>query len=163
MRNWPENVPPVPDWEFLHNNILVQDDIPVEPRDPDEPIFEMAVSHLTLTEHQKEMLKPPEERIRELKFPKSLQDRAKRHRRGKRKNKWATKFKQHLGGFSSNKWKNRLDEDENGREELEKLARGVAKVKEKGEAKKRGAASTGLALARQARKKLDKARQAKNF
>ena len=79
------------------------------------------------------MLQPPEKRIAELVFPKSLQGRAKNVRATNRENKWAEKFKRHLGGFTAKKWAERL-KAEGGAEELEEESKGTAKVKEKGAA-----------------------------
>ena len=75
IENWIKNVPPAPDWEFLENNYLVQDDLPAEPEAHD-PIFDLELAALELTDHQRAMFKPPEERIAEIVFPKSIHDRA---------------------------------------------------------------------------------------
>ena len=83
---WEDNVPPVPDWEFLEGNYLVVDDLEEEPA-AEEPVFDMDLAELNLDEHQKAMLKPPEERIKHIVFPKSIQDRAAIMRKRNRKSK----------------------------------------------------------------------------
>ena len=63
---------------------------------------------LELTEHQKAMLKPPEDRIAEIKFPKSISDRVQLVRKSHRKSRWGSKFKNQLVGKSAMKWAKRL-------------------------------------------------------
>ena len=74
------------------------------------------------------MLKSPEQRIGELKFPKSYQDRVRRNRRHTRKNKWVSKFRGLMRGSSSKRWTQQLV-SRAGREKLEHDSHGTAKVK----------------------------------
>ena len=127
VRQWENNVPPVPDWDFLEGNFLVVDDLPAEPEDPEEPVFEIELRSLELTEHQKTMLKPPEERLQEIVFPKSIRDRATVKRAVRRKSKWASKFRGVFAGTITRKWAERLRKGE--RDDLEQEARGTARAK----------------------------------
>ena len=94
-----------------------------------EVVIEISLGDLALTEHQKAMLAPPEHRIREIVFPKSLQDRVSAKRRSKRKNRWSQKFRGLFSGKSAQKWARRLA-SEGGREALNSEATGIAKVKQ---------------------------------
>ena len=118
VKAWQGNEPPVPSWEFLERNTEV-DDLEPEPSN-EEPVFEMAVRDLALTEHQKAMLEPPEERIENLVFSASIQARARENRqRGRnRKNEWASKFRGLFAGKTSQKCAERLSK-KGWREELE--------------------------------------------
>ena len=127
VENWENNVPPVPDWDFLEGNLLVEDDLPAEP-EAEEPLFDMVFQDLNLTEHQKAMLKPPEERMKEVVFPKSIRDRATSRRKNTRKCKWASKFRGLFTGKSTRKWADRLAKGD--REALESEAQGTARVKQ---------------------------------
>ena len=69
VESWENNEPPVPDWDFLEGNFLVEDDLPAEPQEAEEPVFEIEVRSLELTEHQKAMLEPPQERLDNFVFP----------------------------------------------------------------------------------------------
>ena len=84
VRQWPNNEPPEPDWSWLDGQVFVPDDIPEQP-EPDEPIFEVPFQCLELTDHQKHMLKSPEDRVSELIFPASITSRAKAKRKLRRK------------------------------------------------------------------------------
>ena len=133
VRQWPNNEPPEPDWSWLDGRVFLRDDIPEEP-EPDEPIFDVPIQSLALSEHQKHMLKSPEERVSELVFPASITSRVKAKRKLRRRNKWASKFQGHFLGKSARKWAERL-KDKGGRETLTSEARGQAKVSIKAEAK----------------------------
>ena len=50
-------MPPVPDWEFLDGNFLVEDDLPAEPDAEEDAVFDMEFAALELTEHQKLSIK----------------------------------------------------------------------------------------------------------
>ena len=67
------------------------DDLPREPLG-DEPVFEITLASLDLTEHQQLMLASPEDRIAELQFPKSIKDRATRKRKHRHKDKLSRKL-----------------------------------------------------------------------
>ena len=84
VRQWPNNEPPEPDWSWLDGQVFVPDDIPEQP-EPDEPIFEVPFQCLELTDHQKHMLKSPEDRVSELIFPASITSRVKAKRKFGRK------------------------------------------------------------------------------
>jgi hypothetical protein len=132
VRQWPNNEPPEPDWSWLDGQVFVPDDIPEQP-EPDEPIFEVPFQCLELTDHQKHMLKSPEDRVSELIFPASIKSRVRNHRRLTRKNKWASKFKGLFTGKSARKWAERL-KGKGGRATLTSEARGRAKVSIKAKA-----------------------------
>ena len=123
---WENNEPPEPDWSWLDGRIFQQDDQPPEPA-ADEPVFEVAFASLELSEHQKAMLKGPEERMAELIFPASIAARATGKRKSKRKNRWASKFRGHFAGKSARKWVARLKAGE--RAQLASEATGKGKVK----------------------------------
>ena len=152
----------------MDGNLLVEDDLPAEPdeNDENEIVLEIGVRHLALTEHQKAMLKPPEDRLAEIQFPKSLQDRGKHKRKVRRKSKWASKFKHLFTGKSSKKWAQRLKQD-GGNEELEQEAQGTAKVQQKpssnGETSRKRKMGMGEKLARASQKKLKQDQTARRF
>ena len=126
VERWPDNVPPEPHWEILETVCtLVQDDLPRAPEESDV-IIEMTAAGLELTEHQLAMLKTPEERIQQIKLPKSLADRAKIKRRCRHKNKWTAKLRGHFTGKDSRKWRLRMKKGE--RRNLELEASGTAKT-----------------------------------
>ena len=92
-RRWPENVPPVPDWTSLDGATFHLDDLPKDYKDDENPcLLELAALDLELTEEQKHMLRPPEERIKAIEFPHALMGRIKRYRGKARKSRWAAKF-----------------------------------------------------------------------
>ena len=84
VRQWPNNEPPEPDWSWLDGQVFVPDDIPEQP-EPDEPIFEVPFQCLELTDHQKHMLKSPEDRVSELIFPAGITSRVMARRNKSRK------------------------------------------------------------------------------
>ena len=86
VRQWQNNEPPEPDWSWLDGRVLLADDMPEEPG-PEEVVFDVPFQSLELTEHQKHMLKSPEERVSELVFPASIRSRVQTRRRANRKNK----------------------------------------------------------------------------
>ena len=83
-------MPPEPEWKELEDaHYLVEDDLERAPRD-DEPILELPEEALALTEHQRAMLKPVEERINELVFPKAIADRARVKRKNRHMGRWSS-------------------------------------------------------------------------
>ena len=164
IARWVNNIPPEPDWDRLNINYLIQDDLPAEPESM-EPIFELALSSLELTDHQKLMLEPPESRLKNLVFPKSIRDRATVKRSCKRRNKWATKFEGLFHGKSAKKWAKRLRAG--GREELKAEARGTAKARarpaSKAEAKKQGGSMAGKLIAQAKKKQKDRIKDRRKY
>ena len=88
--------------------------------------MDMSLARFDLTEHQLAMLATPEQRIEQVKLPKSLADRAKVKRKWRHKNKWAAKLQGHFTGKDSRKWRARMKKGEKGNLELE--ASGTAKA-----------------------------------
>ena len=103
VAEWPDNVPPVPEWSWLDGRVFHQDDAEEEPH-ANEPVFDFAFDALELTAHQKEMLKPPHERIAEIKFPETISKRVTVQRKYRRRSKWAAKFQGVNTGQCSRKW-----------------------------------------------------------
>ena len=104
-------------------------------------ILDFELSHLELTEHQKEMLRPPEDRLTQLIFPKAFKDRARVKRSWKRKDKWSKKFKGLFAGKNAKKWGKRLREGD--QEQLLADAQGRAKVKPQAQPKKKAKKDEG--------------------
>jgi hypothetical protein len=125
--NWPENIPPEPDWSQLDGEAFFQADIAPPERPADEElVLDFDFADLELTEHQKIMLVPPEKRLVALNFPASLRRRA--HQRAiHRKNRWAEKFTQHCTGKFAKKWRKRASE-QGGLTSLGEKSQGTAKV-----------------------------------
>ncbi len=111
MARWLEedqDKPPAPDWSKLDEETLVFDDLPEEPEnDEDMLIIDVNGEILELTDHQRAMLKPPEERMRELVFPSSLAHRRAQKRKGHRTSRWARKFSERWTAKLQRKWKRR--------------------------------------------------------
>ena len=115
-KNWPEGVPPVPDWSVLDKlgNYLDQRHHPDE--DPDDPESQAVVldgrfADLTLTPAQMEMLVPIEQRISALPRGASHLTKkaaaAKKHKT-KRRSKWAKMFGQDRFRKQVHLWKAKL-------------------------------------------------------
>lgn len=103
--------------------------MPRDFEDDENPcLLELGALDLELTDEQRDMLRPPEERIKEIQFPRALQDRVKMRRAMHRKNKWASKFRGQFAGKLQAKW-NKAKLDAAGRGALESKSRGVGKVK----------------------------------
>ena len=131
VQRWPENVPPVPDWSVLDGECFRLDDLPKDYENDENPcVLEIAALDLELTEEQKNMLRPPEDRIKELQFPHDLQNRVRQRKKRteRRKNKWASKFQGLFLGKLSRKWSKKRGEP-GGLAELAEESRGVAKAK----------------------------------
>ena len=124
--------PPVPDWDWLHlknEGVLVEDDLPKEPG-PEDTLFDFRFEGLEFSDHQKHMLKPVAERLKDVVYPKSIQSRVRDKKSLKRRNKWATKFQGHFMGKLAQKWSKRIRERglDEGMKELEHEAGPTAKV-----------------------------------
>ena len=129
IQQWPENVPPVPDWSVLDGECFRAEDLPKDYDDDENPcLLELGALDLELTDEQKDMLRTPEERIKELKFPQALQNRVKLVRKCHRKNRWASKFQGQNAGKLSRKWQ-KAKKASGGEAELQAQSRGVAKAK----------------------------------
>ena len=126
---WPENVPPVPDWQVLDGQTFFEDDLPKDYEQDENPcLLELSKLDLELTDEQKEMLKPPEERIKALQFPHALENRVKQNRAKARKNRWGAKFHGRFLGKLQAKWHTKL-QTQGGKDELLETSKGVAKAK----------------------------------
>jgi hypothetical protein len=126
IKNWPNNIPPEPNWSLLDGEGFFQADIaPAQMPEGEEPL-ELEFADLELTEHQKIMLVPPEARLKTLLFPASLKRRA-LQRRINRKNRWGEKFTSHFTTKLSKKWRKRASE-KGGQVKLAEKSLGTAKV-----------------------------------
>ena len=65
---WHDNIPPVPDGAWLERVAFVEDDVPAEPVE-DEAVIDFMLESSELTEHHRDMLASPEERIKQPVFP----------------------------------------------------------------------------------------------
>ena len=96
VRAWPDNKPPLPDWDqFTDIQILEADDLPDAPIPDEDAVLEIPdLEHLQLTDHQKVMSLPVDMRIQSILYPASVKARVQREKepRRRRKNKWADKF-----------------------------------------------------------------------
>ena len=128
VRNWPSNEPPEPEWATLDNHLWQEDFAPAERPAEEDFVVDLAFEHLELTEHQKHMLMPPEERIKQLVFPASLQNRIRHHRTSRNKSRWAAKFQGHFVGKATQAWRKRLRES-GGKQHLVELSGGTAKAR----------------------------------
>ena len=129
VESWPENVPPVPDWAVLDGECFRLEDLPTDYKDDENPcLIELAELDLELTEEQRDMLRTPEERIKDIQFPHALQNRVKLSRNTARKNRWGSKFRGQFVGKLAVKW-NKAKREAGGRDALESKSRGVAKAK----------------------------------
>ena len=105
-------MPPEPDCKVLEDaHFLVADDLEVAPRSSEDVVLDFSEEALELTEHQRAMLKPADERIKELVFPKSIADRARVKRKNRHKNRWSSKLSTFCTGKISRKWRERLRRD----------------------------------------------------
>ena len=78
VESWPENEPPVPDWSVLDGECFRLEDLPTDYKDDENPcLLELAELDLELTDEQRDMLRTPEERIKDIKLPHALKDRVK--------------------------------------------------------------------------------------
>ena len=129
VESWPENEPPVPDWSVLDGECFRLEDLPTDYKDDENPcLIELAELDLELTDEQRDMLRTPEERIKDIQFPHALQDRVKLSRATARKNRWGSKFRGQFVGKLAAKW-NKTQREAGGRDALESKSRGVAKAK----------------------------------
>ena len=148
--------PPIPEWEWLHKKggALVGDDLPQAPDEDIDTVFDIRFQDLDLSEHQKHMLKPVDERLKDSVYPKSVQSRVRSKTTSKRRNRWASKFKGHFVGKMAQKWSKRIKERglKAGMQELTREAGPTAKVAQKPVAKSL-AASLIKAAARTRREK----------
>ena len=97
IQNWKDGIPPNPDWTQIdaRTHSLLQDDMPEQPVKDDELMIDFDTANLQLTDHQKVMLMPPEERMATHVYPGSIQSRVKEissSRKKVRKNRWGNKF-----------------------------------------------------------------------
>ena len=105
---------PKPDWDVLNDQKLFESDLPEQAADEAEPmIFEVDASFkdLELTQAQKLMLLPVEMRIKELMYPKSIENRIKalaKKTSVHRKNKRAAKLGGHVLGTTGRKWARKI-------------------------------------------------------
>jgi hypothetical protein len=126
IKNWPNNIPPEPNWKLLDGEGFFQaDNAPEQMVEGEEPL-ELAFGDLELTAHQKIMLVPPEARLKTLLFPASLKRRA-LLLKGNRKNRWGEKFTGHFTSKHSKKWRKRASEQD-GQVKLDESSLGMAKV-----------------------------------
>ena len=111
--------------------------MPTDYKDDENPcLLELAELGVELTDEQRDMLRTPEERIKDIRFPHALQDRVKLSRAYARKNKWGGKFRGQFVGKLAAKW-NKTKREAGGRDALESKSRGVAKAKPQGEPPRR--------------------------
>ena len=103
--------------------------MPKEPG-PEDTLFDFRFEGLEFSDHQKHMLKPVAERLKDVVYPKSIQSRVRDKKSLKRRNKWATKFQGHFMGKLAQKWSKRIRERglDEGMKELEHEAGPTAKV-----------------------------------
>jgi hypothetical protein len=126
IKNWPNNIPPEPNWKLLDGEGFFQaDNAPEQMVEGEEPL-ELAFGDLELTAHQKIMLVPPEARLKTLLFPASLKRRA-LFQKHNRKNRWGEKFTGHFTSKQSKKWRKRASEQD-GQVKLDESSLGMAKV-----------------------------------
>lgn len=106
VKNWPDNVPPKPDWENLQDGYtrVVQDDMPTAPT-AEDVAFDVEFEGLELSQHQKVMLLPVDLRIHDLVYPSAVQARVAQLRSGRRTNKWSANLKGHFIGKMQAKWR----------------------------------------------------------
>ena len=76
--------------------MLAPDDVPEEPDELDA-VFDFEIQLLDLTEHQKLMLEPVEQRM------KNIGARVAQHRSRARKSRWRSKLQSHFAGKSAQK------------------------------------------------------------
>ena len=137
VQSWPENEPPVPDWSVLDGECFRLEDLPTDYKDDENPcLLELAELNLELTDEQRDMLRTPEERIKDIELPGALQNRVKLSRASARKNRWGTKFRGQYVGKLAAKW-NKTKREAGGRDALESQSRGVAKARPPGRAPKK--------------------------
>ena len=127
--NWPEGgEPPVPDWSMLDGDCFNVNDLPKDYEDDENPcLLEIQKLNLELTPDQEYMLRPPEDRIKEIQFEKALEGRTKKDRRVTRKNRWGAKFSNQWLGKLQRRWIQKKRET-GGQDELESKSRGVVVV-----------------------------------
>ena len=99
---------PKPNWDALDRDFRFEAQNLDEPEDEDsELMLDFATEKLELTEHQKAMLSPPENRIKQIQYPAAIKRRA--HFISKfRKNRWAAKFKSHFLGKAAVAWREKI-------------------------------------------------------
>ena len=85
---WEDTIPPEPDWSKLEGPMLAPDDVPEEPDELDA-VFDFEIQLLDLTPHQKLMLTPVEERLKNILPPGSLGARVAKNRKKARESKLA--------------------------------------------------------------------------
>ena len=97
VRSWPDGVPGIPDWTKYEEGWSTSR-LPDQPQEDDPEPFEISMKDLELSERQKVMLLPVDERIKMLVYPKSIQARAlsQNKMRNKRKSRWAAKLQGHF-------------------------------------------------------------------
>ena len=89
--------------------MLAPDDVPEEPDELDA-VFDFEIQLLDLTDHQKLMLKPVEERLKNILPPGSLGARVAKNRKRDRKSRWRSKLQGHFAGTSAKKWVKKLQD-----------------------------------------------------
>ena len=106
MPDGPAPVPPVPDWDQLNTPLLHDQCLSVEPAKDDFVLSEVSGAIMDqLSDHQRDMLRSPQERWALLQLPSTLKSQKSYKSASNKKCKWSRKLQHAWSSGKSQRWK----------------------------------------------------------